>query len=200
MPNSDDSIKRALARGTNLVLIDYDGTTLSCPSVRINNVETGKIAALHLIAAERNALHFVGPDGERPVVCDRYQGVMEAAQGKATVTRSVVRGLSQAAAVAGAQEIVNMVKHGEIDGVVAATDVIGVEVVHCLRENGMSVPGQVSVIGCDHNAFAGNGSIGLSSIDLRSQTVGSLAMKLALGEVLESDNIVLQPRLVARAT
>lgn len=131
-------------------------------------------------------------------------GVVDAAKGIAVVTRSVVRGLSQAAAAAGAENVARLAKSREIDGVVAATDVIGVEVIHAFRANGVSVPEDVSVIGCDFNAFAGNGSIGLSSVDLLSETMGATAMTLALGQAGVMDggkkNVVLEPRLVERAT
>ncbi|AMD56813.1 hypothetical protein AWN88_00570 [Agrobacterium tumefaciens] len=200
MPNSDDSIKRALSRGTELVLIDYDGAPLSCPSVRIDNVETGRIAARHLLSSGKRKLHFVGPDGERAVVRDRFSGVSQAAKGLAQVTHSTVQGLSQIAAGASAAEIAKMAKDAEIDGVVAATDIIGVEVIHALRAAEISVPTQVSVIGCDSNAFAGNGSIGLTSVDLLSKSVGETAMKLALGKLDIQPNMLLTPRLVARAT
>lgn len=200
MPNSDDSIKRALSRGTNLVLIDYDGTELSCPSVRVDNVETGRIAARHLLSSGKRKLHFVGPDGDRAVVHDRLSGVSEAAKGQARVTHSTVQGLSQMAASAGAAEIAMMANAGEIDGVVAATDIIGVEIIHALRAAEISVPDHVSVIGCDSNAFAGNGSIGLTSVDLLSESVGKTAMKIALGKIDIETNVVLTPRLAARAT
>jgi LacI family transcriptional regulator len=200
MPHSDISIRLALSRGTELVLIDYDGTSLSCPSVRIDNVETGRVAARHLLSSGKRKLHFVGPDGDRAVVHDRFVGVVEAAKDNAYISHSIVKGLSPTAAGAGAAEIARMAKAGEIDGVVAATDIIGVEVIHALRAAEISVPNHVSVVGCDSNAFAGNGSIGLTSVDLLSEIVGETAMKLALGKIDIQPNVVLTPRLVARAT
>ncbi|MCZ7450873.1 LacI family DNA-binding transcriptional regulator [Agrobacterium rhizogenes] len=203
MPHSDDSIKKAIARDTRLVLIDYDGVALGCPSVRIDNLETGRLAARHLLAAGKKRLHFVGPDGVRAVVEDRYSGAVEAA-GPISVMRSNVNGLSRQAAAAHAKDIARLAQMGRVDGVIAATDVIGAEMLLAFLEAGLRVPTDISVIGCDHNAFAANGRITLSTVDLLSQRVGETAMELALAEIdhrrLSQKNIVLTPKVIVRGT
>ncbi|WP_192886555.1 LacI family DNA-binding transcriptional regulator [Agrobacterium sp. LAD9] len=201
MPNSDASIRRAIDRGTRLVLVDYDGEPLKCPSVRIDNIATGRLAVTHLLERGKKRLHFVGPDGHRLVVQDRYSGAIEAA-GSAKVTVSTVAGISKEAATACGREIARLAKDGLIDGIVAATDVMGMAVVLGLKEAGLRVPEDVSVVGCDYNAFAWNGNVSLTSIDLMSAMVGATATQLALdwinGAAQVPGNIILQPRLVRR--
>lgn len=203
MPHSDESIKEAIARDTRLVLIDYDGVALGCPSVRIDNLETGRLAAHHLLAAGKKRLHFVGPDGARAVVEDRYFGAVEAA-GPGFVNRSEVKGLSRQAAALHAKDIARLAQMGQIDGVIAATDVIAAEMLVAFLDAGLRVPADISVIGCDHNAFATSGRITFSTVDLLSRHVGETAMELALAEIdhrrLPKKNIVLTPKVIVRGT
>lgn len=201
MPNSDASIRKALKRGTRLVLIDYDGEPLDCPSVRIDNVSTGRLATQYLVDQGKKRLHFVGPDGERVVIRDRFRGVVEAI-GSTGLSESTVEGLSKEAATSHCKQITRLVVEGKIDGVIAATDVIGMAAVFELREQGLRVPDDISVVGCDHNAFAWSGNISLTSVDLMSETVGATAMQLALdlisGVTHLPSNIIVQPRLDKR--
>ncbi|MBM7049206.1 LacI family DNA-binding transcriptional regulator [Rhizobium lusitanum] len=203
MPNSDASISRAIGRGTRLILIDYDGEPLNCSSVRIDNIATGRLAATYLLESGKSRLHFVGPDGDRVVIRDRCRGVTEAV-GFAGMSVSTVQGLSREAATAQGREIASLARDGLIDGVIAATDIIGMGVIFGLKEIGLKVPEDVAVVGCDYNAFAWRGDVTLTSVDLLSETVGATAMQLALdqvkGRVQAPCNIVLQPRLVIRGS
>jgi len=91
------------------------------------------------------------------------------------------------------------------DGVFCYNDVIAVGVIKEAQKQGIRIPADMTVIGCGNLHYDDEISVPLTSIDQRSSEMGSRTAKLIL-EVLTGEtprdyrNVVLQPRLVARAS
>lgn len=87
--------------------------------------------------------------------------------------------------------------------VIAFDDVIAHGVMDLLHQCGLSVPGQVSVVGCD-DTLALTTQPPLTSIALKASDAASLAVRTVVegqvGEILTAQRIALQGELVERAT
>jgi len=86
----------------------------------------------------------------------------------------------------------------------AANDLAAMGVLAAMREAGLSVPGDVSVVGYDNTYLAQLSSISLSSIDQPRREMGMLAVRLLLERIelkrTDPRREVLKPTLIPRST
>ncbi|MFC8428344.1 LacI family DNA-binding transcriptional regulator [Streptomyces sp. NPDC057253] len=88
--------------------------------------------------------------------------------------------------------------------VFAGADVVAMGVLEAVAEAGLSVPGDISVVGYDNTTFAALGPISLTSVDQAGNEIGRNAARLLLERIADrakpSVRIRLTPTLVARRT
>ncbi|MFD5746172.1 LacI family DNA-binding transcriptional regulator [Streptomyces sp. NPDC127033] len=86
----------------------------------------------------------------------------------------------------------------------AGADIVAMGVLEALDEAGVSVPGDVSVVGYDNTTFAAFGPISLTSVDQAGRHIGTEAARLLLGRLADrgkpSAQVKLSPSLVVRGT
>jgi LacI family transcriptional regulator len=83
------------------------------------------------------------------------------------------------------------------------TDFIALEVLSVARELGLSVPGDLAVVGYDNTAWCDLAQNALTSIDQSGQVLGLQAARLLIERIKgreQAENFVVTPRLVARAS
>ncbi|MCJ2179050.1 LacI family DNA-binding transcriptional regulator [Novosphingobium album (ex Hu et al. 2023)] len=169
-------------------------------AVGTDNIEGGRIAAEHLIASGARKLAFMG-EIKGIEIDERWRGA-SAAAAKAGIPIVHIP-ISLASEEMGAQ-IAEAAKSADftIDGIVAASDLIAMNVLHCLHEKGRAVPGDVQVIGFDDLPLA---SLTMPPLTTIRQEIGSgaKAMVERLRERLEgapAGSLKMPPRLVVRET
>jgi LacI family transcriptional regulator len=168
-------------RGTPSVLVGRRACDDRQPSVSIDDVSGGRQAAEHLISNGCRRLAFVG--GPLPVqqVTDRLHGVRQATDAHPEVggpevievaERSIAAGRAVGAALAARSAA------DRPDGVFAANDVLALGVLQALVAGGVSVPGEVALVGYDDNEFAEASLIPLTSVRARHGDFGAAAVDL----------------------
>ena len=173
-------------RGTPSVLVGRRACDDLQPSVSIDDVSGGRQAGEHLIAIGCRRLAFVG--GPLPVqqVADRLEGVRSAAAAASVdapevievAERSIAVGRAIGAALAGRPTAQRP------DAVFAANDVLALGLLQALVAGGVSVPGEVALVGYDDNEFAEASLIPLTSVRARHDDFGAAAVDL-LFEAIE---------------
>ena len=168
-------------RGTPSVLVGRRACDERQLSVSIDDVSGGRQAAEHLIEQGCRRLAFVG--GPLPVqqVTDRLDGVRQATDAHPDVggpevievaERSIAAGRAVGAALAARPAA------DRPDGVFAANDVLALGVLQALVAGGVSVPGEVALVGYDDNEFAEASLIPLTSVRARHGDFGAAAVDL----------------------
>jgi len=170
-------------------------------TVGSDNRAGGAMAARHLIARGCQRLAFFG-DPKALEIDERLAGAREALAeaGRAQDDLTVLP--THLVAEVAQQQIAAFLARGDatIDGVMAASDVIGLSALRALADRGLAVPDAVRVIGFDGLALGEHTMPSLSTIaqDLKTgagHLVTTLLRRMA-GE--DAPSVVMPPRLVVR--
>jgi len=90
------------------------------------------------------------------------------------------------------------------DAVFCANDLLAIGMLQALAGNGVSVPGDVALIGYDDIDFARSAAVPLSSIRQPSADIGATALDLLITSAEsptgEPNHVMFRPELVARAS
>jgi len=172
------------------------------PSVSSDNVAGGRLAAEHLVEAgyRRIAVLHSGPQWA-PVV-DRRLGFRQGLDGAGV---GLPAELDRAApspgyndAFAAALDLLR----ARPDAVFAINDLMAAAVVAAAVELGLSVPGDVGVVGYNDTPMAGWRTLSLTSVDQRTVEMGRAAGSMILRRIEHPDedpaSLILEPRLVVR--
>ncbi|WP_082701888.1 LacI family DNA-binding transcriptional regulator [Novosphingobium sp. FSW06-99] len=168
-------------------------------TVGSNNRLGGRLAAERLLAIGKTRLAFLG-ETRGPEIADRLAGVRDAIAGRSDVVlRQVPTPLSSEAL--GEHVVAQLAELGDdLDGIVAASDVIAMMVLRALHERGARVPEQIAVVGFDDLPIATSTVPQLTTVR-QDIAGGAKAMVGALMQRMAGINApatILQPELVIR--
>ncbi|UFU06006.1 LacI family DNA-binding transcriptional regulator [Ruania halotolerans] len=194
------------SRGTPVVLVDHRDETQTLSSASTDHVLGGQFAARHLLEVGCRRLVFAsGPPGVRQVE-ERLRGAQQVVDATDGVTLTVLDGpdLDIDVGRATGRRIAAMSASNRPDGVFAGNDMAAIGIMQGLIGAGLTVPGDVAVLGYDDIAFAETTSVPLSSVRQVSRDIGAAAAELLLGELdvpgRPREQLVFQPQLMARAS
>lgn len=189
-----------------LVLLNFSAPSAFFCSVAVDNVRGGRLATEHLLEHGRRRLVFVGgPDVLRPVH-DRRAGFRHALRdaGVTAVAELTPEGVDQVHGRAAAEQLLPRLRAGEVDGIVAASDLLAVGLLEVLLLAGVQVPQEVGVVGYDDNLAAHDAAIPLTTVDQTGGLVGAEGARLVIAEATEADHrheaVLLTPSLVIRSS
>lgn len=193
------------SRGTPSVLMGRRSAAPAQPSISIDDVSGGRLAAQHLIEVGCRKIAFVGGPLSVPQVADRLQGASMAVRESGSATLEVIEGEPRVVSVGHkvAGTLVERPPEYRPDGVFAVNDMLGIGLVQTLVTGGIQVPEQVAVVGYDDIEYAENSLVPLTSVRSPHESFGVAAVDLLLGLLGEApapDNIqpVFSPDLVVR--
>lgn len=194
-------------RGIPVVLVDHDGTGTPFPSVSVDDVAGGALAAGHLLEAGRGRLAFVGGPLRIRQVADRFQGasaaVREADGASLQLFSTHEMSLEEGRRVG--EALRPLIREGRIDGVVAANDLvaIGIERALLFGPDPVRVPGEVAIVGYDDISYAASAVVPLTSVRQPRELIGATAVELLLEHTAADPaepprHVVFAPDLVER--
>lgn len=206
MEDAGDDVARIRSHGRPTVVLNYDSGKDDCCQVLIDNEEVGYIAARHLIDRGRTRLAFVGGRDYLQPVALRRRGVRRAVEeegGRVSLQEVPTENLDPPGGLRAGEELAGEVRAGRLDGVIAVTDLLGMAIIQVFNAHRIEVPGDVAVMGCDHNSAAWGGMIPLTSVQMQGLDMGREAVRLLMAEIEDgADHVhtttVLRPELVVR--
>jgi LacI family transcriptional regulator len=206
-PVDDDCAQLDLLqeRGVPVVLLDHPTPRASQCSVAVDDVSGGELAVGHLLSNGATTITFVtGPMALRQCA-DRRKGALRALQaaglGPDALHEVTVPEMNARAGQEAARQLLEV---GPLpEAVFCANDLLALGVLRVLSQAGISVPGEVALIGYDDIEFSAAASVPLSSIRQPTYQLGRIATDLLLDEC---DNpashahqqVMFQPELVIR--
>lgn len=191
------------ALGVPVVLVDRVADESGLPSVGVDDVEGGRLAVAHLLAAGRERIAFVGPLDGLPQVVDRHAGARAALRAAGLpedrLTLVQTKELSVDAGRKAARRLLRLPAESRPTAAFCANDLLALGLLRELTSAGVRVPDDVAIVGYDDIEFAAAASVPLTSVRQPRRDLGTLAVDLVLGVDEAADlHPVLQPRLVVR--
>ncbi|OAN39179.1 LacI family DNA-binding transcriptional regulator [Microbacterium sp. H83] len=205
-PASDDlaAVHRFAAGGTPVVLVDREIEEGLLPSVSVDDVEGGRLAAEHLLAGGRRRLAFVGGPPSVQQVADRLRGVQAAVAAHPESSLEIIErpALTVLQGRAAGEDLARRAEGERPDAVFAANDLLAVGLLQAFSfVSGIRVPQDIAMVGYDDIDFASATIVPLSSVRQPARLLGWTGVDLLLKELdgVEHDRRVrFQPELVVR--
>lgn len=190
--SSHEAATRLAAEGTPVVLFDAADAPEGLPSVSIDDRAGAALATEHLLALGHRRICFLnGPSDMRQSV-RRLAGVQDVVThwhqltGSDSVRLTVLNAhayTAQAGHAAAESAIATALRAGEGSAPTAifcANDLLAMGVMSALRVDGVSIPGDVSVIGFDDIPLAAQMPVPLTTIRQPMDELGTAAAELLL--------------------
>jgi LacI family transcriptional regulator len=193
---------------TPCVLIDRKFQNVPAHFVGVDDVEVGRIATEHLFDVGcRYVAHIGGP--EVSTGTGRAQGYREILARRGMKERPGYLAMREHGDDAGdrsgyaAMQALLQLKPRP-DGVFCYNDPTAMGAMKAVLDTGLDVPQDVAIVGCGDVTYADFMRIPLTTVDQQSAEIGQRAAKLALSilenRLMRPKQVVLQPRLVERAS
>jgi LacI family transcriptional regulator len=194
------------AKGIPLLLIDRMVPGLTANFVGSNDVHAGRLAARHLIGIGRRRIAHIGGRGTSPSL-DRLKGFRaELAARKISLPSSYVvrrdrfEESGDAVGYQAMQELLSLKTRP--DAVFCYNDLTAIGAMQAALHAGLRIPEDIAYIGCGNLRYAEYLKVPLTSIDHRTEQLGTvaatLALELASNPKQTSQRILLEPKLVVR--
>jgi LacI family transcriptional regulator len=150
--------------------------------VALDNLGAGALAARRLLAAgHRDLLYLAGPEG-RTTTRDRLQGVLVELGRQGVPSRRLQVAYGPFDRTTGYREVAVRADAGALpSAILAGNDLLAIGALAALRDRGIQVPGDVSVIGIDDIPAANDLTPRLTTVRLPLTELGQLATRVALG-------------------
>lgn len=204
----DANIVELQQAGYPIVLISREVDGIEANSVSVDDFQGGYLATKHLIGlGHRRIAHLAGPLRTRPGLYRKkgYEAALEQADIEVDPALIAAGEFNLQSGRAMARALLERLPEPPT-AVFAGNDLIAIGAIKELRQAGLRVPADVSVVGYDHTALAEVADPPLTSIAQPMHEMGRRAMELLLAAIAESPSatrthqIVLPPRLVVASS
>jgi DNA-binding LacI/PurR family transcriptional regulator len=193
------------AEGTPIVV---QGTTIprDVPSVDVDNEAAARVAVTHLLAlGHRRIGHITNARTVYAAAHDRLSGYCQAleAYGVPYDPRLVYEGdFTEDSGAAAMRALLDLDEPPT--AVFVASDVVALGALQVIREHGLHVPDDISLVGFDNIPLVSHLDPGLTTIHLPAfelgQRAGEMLLSLVWGNALEQTRVLLETELVVRGS
>lgn len=171
-------------------------------SVGSDNFGGGRMATEHLLSLGRKRLVFLG-DRELPEVMLRYEGYLAALKAAGVTPDARLEVSTPFESGAAFEATANLIKSGtEFDSIVAVSDVLAMSAIRALKQHGLEVPSDISVIGYDDIMLSSFYNPALTTVR-QNCAEGGHQMVRNLLRILEGEkatSVILPTELVVRSS
>jgi DNA-binding LacI/PurR family transcriptional regulator len=192
-----DHYRLLRSRGIPVVLINAAIENLDFPCVSTDDVTAAGQAFTHLASLGHQRIGLVvGPEDHVPSR-RKIAGFTERSGGSALVEHALF------SLEGGQAATTRLLRHGAT-GVICASDVLALGAVRAIRRAGLSVPGDVSVVGYDDSAFMNCTDPPLTTVRQPIESMGKAAVALLVNQIenvaVYPEELLFEPELVVRGS
>ncbi|MDH3622010.1 MAG: LacI family DNA-binding transcriptional regulator [Gammaproteobacteria bacterium] len=181
------------------VIDDQPGHSIGC-----DNVDGGYQATRHLLSHGRKRIAIIGSTSQRsPELAARYDGYCKALLDAGIEPADALKVDAMSSEGQGYRAVLNLLERGEqFDAIFAVTDVIAIDAMRALEDNGFAIPKDIAVVGFDDISLAAHVTPALTTVrqDIRQASEGLVRGIVGLIEGKPVESAQMAPRLVVRAS
>ncbi len=176
-------------RDAGVPVVHAFGRPSSAPQVHvvgIDNVESGRMAARALVDREYKKVGFLGGPEIATSTQDRMRGFLM----ELTETPKIEVSHSFADAYtfdAGRKEMLRLLKSSPAEAYFCGDDVLSIGALSAIRDNNLSVPGDIGIIGLNDMAMASWANINLTTIHQPIKQIVGSTIELMLAMLKDAD-------------
>jgi LacI family transcriptional regulator len=203
----DSQLARLQQRGIPVILVDSKSASGGQCSVAVDDVLGGDLAVTHLLEAGHKRVAYIGGPLALRQVSDRRDGAARALQ-RADRPLAELRVIETAApnvaaGQAAGQRISKLPARERPTAAFCANDLIALGLLQEMTRLGVTVPGDLAIVGYDDIEFAAAAAVPLSSVHQPRHELGRTAAQLLLEETREAGThkhrqVIFDPELVVR--
>lgn len=200
--NIQNVINETYESGLPVCVFNVFLKNVKAPNVVNDNVRGAYMATQHLITlGHKKILHIHGPSSDltsRHKFEGYYKALSDSVIDFNTELVQVVNGYSRQD---GYDTICQVLSRGvEFTAVFAFSDELALGIYKALKDNGLRVPDDVSLIGYDNSDYVEINEVPLTSVHYDKRQIGVLAAQIILNRLkgLEAGTQIIEPKLVLR--
>jgi DNA-binding LacI/PurR family transcriptional regulator len=195
-----DHYRLLRSRGVPAVLFNASADDLDFPCVSTDDVTAAGQAYTHLASLGHQRIGLVaGPEDHMPSrrKLAAFTAHAERTSGSAAVEHALF------SLEGGQAATTRLLRHG-VTGVICASDVLALGAIRAIRRAGLSVPGDVSVVGYDDSAFMNCTDPPLTTVRQPIESMGKAAVALLVNQIenvaVYPEELLFEPELVVRGS
>ena len=169
--------------------------------VDLDNVLGGRLATEHLVLAGRRRIATIAGPQDMAAGLDRLAGWSTVLRDAGLPDDAVTVGdFTVAGGAAAATQLLD--RHPDVDAIFAASDLMAVGAMGVLAERGLTVPGDVALVGYDNLGVAESTTPPLTTVTnpvvAMARRAGELLLDQLAGRPVPTDPVIFPPELVVR--
>ncbi|MEM1410720.1 MAG: LacI family DNA-binding transcriptional regulator [Pseudomonadota bacterium] len=199
-----DKLAKLLSEDAHFVIWGATQPGIEAHAVGCDNFAGGRLASEHLLGLGRRRIAFIGDITDRcPEFKRRYEGHVAALAEAGLEPDPALQIDAQGPETVGFEATQRLLDSGQpFDAIFAVSDLIAIGAVRCLNKAGLSVPGDISVVGFDDIHAARYLSPALTTVRQDTSAAADLLvdklLRMIAGEEARTD--LLAPSLVVRGS
>ncbi len=209
-PVDEDSprLEALVDRGVPMVFVDRVAQDRDYWSVTVDDFRGGQLGCQHLLELGHRNIAFVGHPEKSPKVLRRLEGARDAASKAPTAVNLEVISVKSWTIEAGQRAGVSLARKQRSSrptAVLCANDMVALGMMQQVVRAGLSVPGDLSIVGYDDLEWAAAATIPLTTVRQPRRLLGRTAVQMLLqrledapGDSPAANRVVLMPELVVR--
>ncbi|RYC05562.1 LacI family transcriptional regulator [Nocardioides zhouii] len=192
--------------GTPVVIVDRTRSDDTFCSVAVDDELGGRLAVEHLIEQGHTRVAFIGGPDTIGQVRDRLEGARKAWADAGLPPEQLVVVTTEALTVvegrSAGERVMGLGRNRRPTAAFCANDLLALGLLQQLSTSGLSVPGDLAIVGYDDIEYASAAAVPLTSVRQPRQELGRRATELVLDEADNPEHVhqqvVFTPELVAR--